>query len=178
MNKTTAMVVVTTAGLWLASCAEPATEDEINQMCSHLGDISGNSVAAAELARVTADYDARTRKLEDENAAAEKALGAEEDAKNAETKTQDTEARAAILAEYQKRKSDKANEFGVKMQKLNEERDSAVGKAKELADAEEATRNEIVNKCLADNAGGGVSKQIAQCRLGAVTADEYANKCE
>jgi len=178
MKKMTAMVVVAAAGLLLASCGEPASEDVINEMCAHLGDISGKTAATAELVRVTADYDARTKKLDEENAAAAAALEAEEAAKNAETKEQDTGARAAILAEYQKRKADKANEFGAKMQALKVEQDAAVGKAKEAADTEEAARTEIVNKCLAQNAGGRVSKEVAQCRIKAATADEYSSKCD
>ena len=53
MKKTTVMIIASCAGLWLASCAEPASEDEINQMCTHLGDISGKAGppgAAADLA--------------------------------------------------------------------------------------------------------------------------------
>jgi hypothetical protein len=180
MKKMMAMILVLGAGLWVASCAEPATEDEINQMCQHLGDISGTSgapgAAAAEVVKVNAEYDVRAKKLEDESAEAAGKIAAEQDAMTAETKQQDTVKRAAIVAEYGKKTAAKASEFGAKMQALKEERDAAVGKAQALADTEEAARNETVSKCLAESRG--VSKPVAQCRIAAATADEYENKCK
>ena len=182
MKKLVAMVMVSTAGLWLASCAEPATEDEINEMCRHWGEISGKAAAfeavSKKVAQLNEEYDAKLLGLKDESAKAVARLEEEQEAMLGETKPQDQVKRAPIIAEYAKKKSAKAGEFDGKIKQLNGEREAAVGKARELADAADIERNDVVNKCVTDSTSDGVSKQIAQCRIAAATADDYENKCK
>jgi len=182
MKKLVAMVMAASAGLWLASCAAPATEDEINEMCQHWGEISGKSAAfeaaSKKVAQLNEEYDAKLLELKDESAKAVARLEDEQEAALAETKPQEQEKRAPIIADYAKKESAKAGEFDGKIKQLSGEREAAVGKAKELADAADTERNDAVNKCVTDNTSDGVSKQIAQCRIAAATADDYENKCK
>jgi hypothetical protein len=179
MKKTIAVITVSIAGLWIASCAEPATAEEIDEMCQHLGGIGGDSAspdaARAKIAQVNEEYDARLRKLEAEKADAIARIDADEDLALAEVKPQDAAKRTAIVNEFAKKTSDKSIELDGKIKQQTEERDAAVKTAQETADAAEASWNEVVYKCTTD--GAGVSKPVAQCRIAAATKDAW-DKCE
>jgi len=182
MKKLFAMVMAVSAGLCLASCEESATDEEIRQMCEHLGRIDGKGATpeatAARTAAVSADYDARMKALEEESAKAMAAIDAEQEAMAAETKTQDYEKRAGFLAETTKKKAAKSGEFGVKMQQLKEEREIAVGKDAEAAEKDTVAWSQAVDACMAESRDDGVSKKVALCRIEVATADEYRDKCK
>jgi hypothetical protein len=181
MKKLVAMIMVSSAGLWLASCAEPATEDEINEMCQHWGEISGKSAAveaaSKKVAQLNEEYDAKLKALKDESAQAVARLEDEQEAALAETKPQEQDKRAPIIADFAKKEAAKAGEFDGKIKQLDTEREAAVGKAKEAADAADTDRNDAVNKCVTDGTKDGVSKELAKCRIAAATADDYG-KCK
>jgi uncharacterized phage infection (PIP) family protein YhgE len=182
MKKLVAMIMVSSAGLLLASCAEPATEDEVSEMCQHWGEISGKAAAveeaSAKVAKMNEEYDAKLQQLKDESAKAVARIQEEQDAALAETKPQEQEKRAPIIADFAKKEAAKTGEFDGKIKQLSDEREAAVGKAKEAADAADTERNDAVNKCVTDGTRDGVSKQVAQCRIAAATADDYENKCK
>lgn len=179
MKKLIAVVAVSIAGLWISSCAEPATADEIDEMCRHLGGLGGDSAspdaARAKLAQVNEEYDARLKKLEAEKAEAIARIDADEELALAEVKPQDAAKRTAIVNEFAKKTSDVRIELDGKIKQQTEERDAAVKTAQEAADAAEASWNEVVYKCTAESSG--VSKPVAQCRIAAATKDAW-DKCE
>jgi hypothetical protein len=181
MKKLMAMIAVSAAGLLFASCAEPASEDEINQMCRRLGDVSGTGdspdALRAKAAQVGDEYGAKLKALGDEAAAAAAQIDAEQEALLAEAKPEDQPKRTAIVADSAKKKSDKGAEFDTKIKQMTDERDAAVAKAKEGADAAEAAWNDVVDKCVAENTSHGASKPLAQCRIAAATKDAW-EKCE
>jgi predicted HicB family RNase H-like nuclease len=180
MKKLLAAVAVSSLGLWLASCAEPATEDEINQMCRRLGEVSGAEspeAARAAATKVGEEYDAKLKAVQDEAAATKAKLDAEQQAALTEAKPEDREKRDAIIADTTKKLADAAASFDGKIKQLTDERDAAVAKAKEAADAVENAYNEIVDKCLAESTTGGAAKPVAQCRIAAATKDAW-QKCE
>ena len=177
MKKLMALVVVASAGLWLASCAEPATEDEVNQMCKKLGDLSAGNPddARAGIAKAGAELDGRLQKLKDEQAEASKRIDAEQELAMADVKPQDAEKRTAIVTEFAKKQTDLGADFDAKINAVEAERDAAVKKATEAADTAEAAWNEVVYKCTADNKGA--AKPQAQCRIAAESKDAW-EKCE
>lgn len=175
MKKLVAVVVVSSAGLWLASCAEPASEDEITQMCQRLGDVSAKAdtpdEARKRVAKVTEDYETRLKKLEAEKKETLGRLGAEEQAARTGTDVQKTEERSAIVDEFAKKTTTQTVEFDAKIKQMTLDRDEAVKKAQEAADAAEADWNEIVFKCTGENASA--SKPVAQCRIAAASKDAW-----
>jgi hypothetical protein len=181
MKKLVAMIMVSSAGLLLVSCAEPATEDALNEMCQHWGEISGKAAAfeaaSKKVAQLNEEYDAKLNALKEESAKAVAGLEQEQEAALADTKPQEQDKRAPIIADFAKREAAKAGEFDGKIKQLGEEREAAVGKAKEAADAADSERNDAVNKCVTDSTSEGVSKELAQCRIAATTADDYG-KCK
>jgi uncharacterized phage infection (PIP) family protein YhgE len=181
MKKLVAVIMVSSAALWLASCGEPASEVEINDMCQHWGEISGKAAAyeaaTAQVNKVSEEYDAKLQALKDESAKAIARLEEEQEAALAETKPQEQDKRAPIIADFAKKEAAKAGEFDGKIKQLGDEREAAVGKAKEAADAADAERNDAVNKCVTDSTKDGVSRPIAQCRIAAAAAADY-DKCQ
>jgi len=171
MKKVIAVVVAFFAVLVLASCGEPASEDEIRQMCEKLGDLSAKAgtpaEAKAKLDQVTGEHDAKVAKLEAEKKETLDRIAAEESAALAEMDIQKTVERAAIVADFAKRTSDKTLELDAKVKPAILERDEMVKKAQEALDTAEADWNEIVFKCTSDNAGA--SKPAAQCRIKAAS---------
>jgi hypothetical protein len=186
MKKLIATIMVLSAGLMLASCAEPATEAEIGQMCEHLIKIGGEfegAPADVRIAKVEADFADQLKQIEAKRDEAVKAVEAERDGKlgvlKDDKKIKDQEAAAAaITTEYDGKKTAKTAEFQATIDKLGTDKADAVKKAEELAKADADAAKAAVDKCVAENNGAGLSKEIATCRMGVATTDEYWNKCK
>jgi hypothetical protein len=186
MKKLIATIMVLFAGLTLASCAEPATEAEISQMCEHLIKIGGEFEAATaevRVAKVEADFADQLKQIEAKRDEALKAIDAERDTKVAEVKNDKKNkdkgtAEAAITTEYDGKKTAKTAEFQAMIDKLGTDKADAVKKAEELAKADADAAKAAVDKCVAENHGLSLSKEIAACRIGVGTTDEYWNKCK
>jgi membrane protein involved in colicin uptake len=179
MKKLVATIVILSAGLTLASCTEPATDAEIAQMCEHLIKIGGEFEAATaevRVAKVEADFADQLKQIEAKRDEALAAVDKERDAKLGEVKKE--EEKAPITAEYDAQKTAKTAEFKAMIDKLNADKADAIKKAEELAKADAAAAKEAVDKCVAENSGISLSKQIATCRIGVATTDDYWNKCK
>jgi hypothetical protein len=179
MRKLIATAVVLSAGLWLASCVEPATDAEIAQMCEHLIKLGGEFDATPveeRVAKAETDFADQLKQIEAKRDESVKAVDTERDAKLAGVKKD--EEKAAITTEYDGKKAAKTAEFQAMIDKLNTDKADAVKKAGELAKADAAAAKEAVDKCVAETKGIGLSKEIANCRIGVATTDEYWNKCK
>ena len=179
MRKPIATAMVFSAGLWLVSCAEPATDAEIAQMCEHLNEIGGefdSPPAAERTAKVEADFGDQLKQLEEKRDAEVQAIEKEREAKLADAKKD--EEKAAITAELDGKKTAKTAEFKAMIDKLGADKAEAIEKAEDLAKADVDAAKEAVDKCVAENKGVGLSKEVAKCRIGVATTDEYWNKCK
>lgn len=179
MKKMTAAIVAVSVGLWLAACAEPASDAEIQQMCEHLIKLGGEfdaTPAEVRVAKVTKDFSEQLKAVEEKRDSEIKAVEADREAKLATLKTD--EEKAAIAPEFDTKKTAKADEYKAMIDKLNADKADMVKKAEELAKADADAAKEAVDKCVAENKGIGVSKELATCRIGVATTDEYWNKCK
>jgi len=174
MRKLIATVMVLSAGLVLASCAEPAAEAEIAQMCEHLIKIGGEfdaTPAEERVAKVEADFADQLKQIEAKRDEGLKAVDAERDGKLKDLKKD--EEKAAVTTEYDGKKTAKTAEFQTMIDKLNADKADAIKKAGEIAKADADAAKGAVDKCVAENSGHGLSKEVATCRIGVATTDEY-----
>jgi hypothetical protein len=179
MKKLIATIVILSAGLTLASCTEPATDAEIGQMCEHLIKIGGEfdgATAEVRVAKVEADFADQLKQIEAKRDEALAAVEKERAAKLGEVKKE--EEKAPITADYDAQKTAKTAEFQTMIDKLNADKADAIKKAQELAKADADAAKGAVDKCVAENNGVGLSKEIVACRIGVATTDEYWNKCK
>jgi hypothetical protein len=174
-----AALALSASALVLAACAEPASEDEITQMCQQFGNLSAGADTPEALRRKVAaieeEHAAKVKALEEEAKAAAAKLDAEEQAALDEFKPQDAENRTAVVNEFGKKRSDATQASDAKIKQASLDRDELAKKAKEAADAAEAAWNEVVFKCQADHKGA--AKPVATCRIGAASKDAW-EKCE
>jgi len=174
MRKLIATVMILSAGLMLASCVEPAAEAEIARMCEHLIKIGGEFDATPteeRVAKVETDFADQLKQIEAKRDEAVKAVEAERDGKLKELKKD--EEKAAVTTEYDGQKAAKTAEFQVMIDKLNADKAEAAKKAAEIAKADADAAKGAVDKCVAENNGPGLSKEVVTCRIGVATTDEY-----
>lgn len=179
MRKLIATVMVLSAGLWIASCTEPATDADIKEMCEHLNKVSAEfdaTPAEERVAKVEADSAEQRKAIETKRDEELAVFDKERDGKLGAVKKD--EEKAAIGTEYDGKKAEKTAEFQAMIDKLNADKAAMIKQAEEKAKADADAAKQAVDKCVAEAEGIGVSKEIAQCRIAVATADEYWNKCK
>ena len=179
MRKLIATAMVLSAGFWIASCTEPATDADIKEMCEHLNKVSAEfdaTPAEERVAKVEADFADQRKAIESKRDEELAAMDKERDGKLGALKKD--EEKAAIGTEYDGKKVEKTAEYQGMLDKLVTDKAAMIKQAQEKAEADADAAKQAVDKCVAENQGIGVSKEIAQCRIGVATADEYWTKCK
>jgi hypothetical protein len=161
------------------ACAEPPTEQELDDMCRNLEKVRGeiDTTPVIEIAgKIEKDFTERLDALQKESDAALKAVDDELQAKISTAKTDDEKEK--LNEEYAPKKDEAAKKFDSAMQALSVERTDAMKKAGEKAEKDQKALEENIKKCKADKKTADVSKVTAQCRIKAKTIDEFWKTCK
>jgi hypothetical protein len=179
MKGRTAFIVVAALGVSLAAgCMERPTDQELDTMCRHLEELRGEvdtTPIDEVIGELEKSFTARLEKLQGEIDAALKAVDAELEEKIKAAASD--EEKEKLNAEYAPKKDEAAKNTDAAMQALSSERQSAIAKARADAEAGKAKLEENVKKCKTDKISSDISKETAQCRIGAKTVDDFWNKC-
>jgi len=156
------------------SCAEPPTEQELDDMCRNLEKVRGeiDTTPVIEIAgKIEKEFTDRLDALQKESDTALKAVDDELQTKLAAATTDDEKAK--LNEEYAPKKDEAAKKFDDAMQALSIERTDAMKKAGEKAEKDQKALEENIKKCKTDKKTADTSKPVAQCRIKAKTVDEF-----
>ncbi len=173
------LVLFALASLAFAGCAEPPTDQDLDDMCRHLETLRGEIDTTPVIdiaAKIEKDIAARLETLQKESDAALKAVDDELQAKLAAATTDDEKEK--LNEEYAPKKDEAAKKFDAQMQALSVERTESIKKAGEKAERDQKQLEENIKKCKADKKSSDISKTTALCRIKAKTVDEFWNTCK
>jgi hypothetical protein len=165
--------------LAMSACAEPPTEQELDDMCRHLETLRGEIDTTPVIdiaAKIEKDVATRLEAMQKESDAALKAVDDELQAKLATAASDDEKEK--LNEEYAPKKDEAAKKFDAQMQALSVERTESIKKAGEKAEADQKALEENIKKCKADKKTADISKTAALCRIKAKTVDEFWNTCK
>lgn len=177
-----------------AGCSSPASSEQLEKMCDKSLDLNGTLRGTSEeeeVGRVEEEYARKEKDLKDEMARDLKGLddvlaAALEDLKAEEIELTEEEAEAgktpeevreeriaAKKADIDKKKQPIIEQFERLIEVLGPQKKVQVKKAKEYAAKRRKEADEARAECVSDSEAKGVSGDLAVCRIGAGTQDEY-----
>lgn len=193
----TLVALVMTIPLCLG-CAAKATDEKIDEMCTNYLKVTGISKStdeAAEVARITKEYEAKGKKLRDE---IDRDIKGQQDVYNQriadlektdvelteeEIKQKVTTAQkkdsliAKYTAEFEKNKKGFEDDFDKFFAKIAPRRDREIADSKAYVKARKEKADKAMAKCVKDAKNSGVSDVTATCRVEAKVTDQY-NGCQ
>ncbi len=185
-------------GLFAAGCAPKASDEKVGEMCKNYLKVTGISkttVIKEEEDRITAEYDAKGKRMQGDLARDLKGQDdvyegriksletdeitlTEDEEKEGVTVEQKKEAfKTKYTEEYERNKKNLNEEFEKFFAKLAPQRDREIRLAKEFVSKRKITANEEMEKCLTKTKAEGVSESTADCRIQAKITPEY-EACE
>ncbi len=172
-------VLVVTQGM---GCASKATDDQLETMCDHLLEISGDKRGTKEedeVTRIEEEYAVKEKNLKDEMARDLKGMDdvltqKRSDVEAGEGSAEEKEATLKAAEEnIAKQKKDITDQFERLIKVLGPQKKYAIRDAKKYVKKRQTKAQEAQKRCVEDVKKREITVEKYECRMKAETRDEY-----
>lgn len=181
-------VLTAIAASQMLGCCSRATDEKIDGMCRHLIELRADLKGASEeeaIAGVEEEFKLKEQKLQEEMARDLKGLDdvlaqkISDLGNDEEIKPEEKEERKKKLAEdTEKKKQEMKDQFAPDFRRLGPEKRQALRIAKSLSKDKRERADKLFKECVAQYKAEEISEKEADCRLMAISEDQFMKACE